>query len=382
MDNSDLSRPSNPPKKSGAYPRTTLPWMLTNAEKVKFGTATTSSTNLSEVTPSNETPVDVDWKKLGDQTVAALNIAAKVILNASRKARAVVKKQLENLQGEKSSGTSAQSEGDSLTYTNYDEGFSFQDPKPPKPKKQTEVLQSEVSRVEVKPEIAQSKQYEPDIENIPAPIKVKKEMKVRPPKVKVKRKSVNYRGAVRALIAFILLGTIGIGGFYAYPKLNPSKTSTTITSTQTSTTEEILPTTECPVKSRDFSIESIGYKICYATRDFRPNLTDQQILQVINAIETSFKNCISQKVAAPVGCPIRETEYTKVQSIRWIQVQTTKPIFTSQDANFVYATVQYAASAKGVYLRNGKRTTFNYPEGNEKPVKVETKEGTFQVSWI
>ena len=379
MENSENSISSSSAKGSTNKPRTTLPWMLTDAEKKRFGTASITASNQSFELPAEETPVDVDWKKMGDQTVAALNIAAKLTLNASRKASQAVKKQIDNLQENRSNNSAAPNEDDSFTFNYADDTFSYQEtkqakvekPVPPKP---------EVPKVKsTEPEIVQNQIYETEFEEAPTPIRPKRERKVRAPRVKRERKPRNFKVAIRALTALLLLATIGVGGFYAYPKLNPPTQESS--SNQMNVTEDIQPTEDCPVKSTDFNLESKGYKICYATRDFRPNLTNEQILRVINAIEASFKACIAQKVPAPAGCPISETRYTKVQSIRWIQVQTTKPVFTAQDANYVYATVQYAANAKGIYLKNGKRTSFNYPEGSEKTVQVETTDNSFNVIW-
>lgn len=389
--------------------KSTLPWMLSNEEKAKMDFSSTDFASQNTLGVGSADSEDVDIEAMMDASKKALNFLQKQIrlqstnINSFAKTK---KDELEQVRKERAIEKDRLRE-EALLAKSLEEAAkksveipvvmveSIKEPEIIIPEKPVEIAK----QIPIVSEVIQApRSVEAQFANEPSkqakPVKPAKEPKPpKPPRVKRKfhfpKPTLKFTGA--ALGALLVVG-IAATVFLVIDRQNSSSEDMPLSETSTPTPSESSATVVdedllgsgsydvSSITSDDFNNFSNLEKIAFATFFYTPNLSEDEILEVLAALEKQFRSCLGRGEVRPTNCPIVE-DRPNIRSIKWRWIQSVRPQFLQQDDGRIYVEVEYAATNSGLYQKGNRSVKFTDFDAGNKVALISLSNGKVSITW-
>ena len=362
--------------------RNSLPWMLTNQEKIDL--------KFDELSKSTQIETEQSLKVISDETkqkiIQVSGSTLEAVRNLYLKSSTAIKVKIGEFKRSSDQRSAAKLEAARAEAARAEAARAEA--------ARAEAARAEAARAEeikVNHSSELEKNYAPlahvaeEIISFPAEIALVDNLPVldRNPEQKSKKERKPYALLKLASVIMIIASLLSIG-ILAFDRFGSTSSEDAIAKKAPVKKVQDMgaesPALACPETSKDFSALDAATKICQSTRDFRPNISDAEITSIFSAINQSFSQCVKVRRAAPSNCPNRDVN-KGVVSIRWSAAGSPKPMFTAQDEDFIYADVVFAVSSNGIKLAKGKRVKFVESYGDISKVKISKTQNNYQVIW-
>ena len=392
--------------------KSTLPWMLSNEEKAKMNFSSIDFASQNTLGVGSAESEDVDIEAMVDASKKALNFLQKQIRVQSTKINSFAKTkkgELEQVRRERAIEKNRLREEALLAKSLEEETKksaeipvvmveSIKEPEIIIPEKPVEIAK----QIPIEPEVIQApRSVEAPLANEPSkqakPAKPAKEPKPpKPPKPPRVKREFNFPKPTLKFTSAVLgaLLVVGIAAtvFLVIDRQNSSSEDMPLSETSTPTPSESSATVvdEDLLGSGSYDVDSITSddfnnlsnleKIAFATFFYTPDLSEDEILQVLAALEKQFRSCLGRGEARPTNCPIVE-DRPNIRSIKWRWTQSVRPQFLRQDDGRIYVEVEYAATNSGLYQKGNRSVKFTDFDGGNKVALISLSNGKVSITW-
>jgi len=394
--------------------KSTLPWMLSNEEKAKMDFSSMDFASQNTLGVGSAESEDVDIEAMIGASKKALNFLQRQVrlqstninsfaktkkdeLEQVRKERAIEKDRFREEALLAKSLEEAAKESAEIPVVMVE---SIKEPEIIIPEKPVEIAK----QIPSEPEVIQApRSVEAHFANEPSkqakPVKPAKEPKPqkppKPPRVKREfnfpKPTLKFTGAgLGALLVVGIAATVFLVidrqdssredmplSETSIPAPTPSESSATVVD------EDLLGSGSYDVSSitsDDFNNLSNLEKIAFATFFHTPNLSEDEILQVLAGLEKQFRSCLGRGVVRPTNCPIVE-DRPNIRSIKWRWIQSVRPQFLQKDDGRIYVEVEYAATNSGFYQKGNRSVKFNDFDAGNKIALISLSNGKVSITW-